>query len=517
MKRSGKRFRLAALLTAVSLMTGCTASTLETPEEALPTLAPAAVGWTAPDGDRMEGDEGLWTLYLPGKNGLNLVAQHIPGTPGLLRTERLEQMCRELLSFQANSQVDALRTESPLELAGTNPVEFSSGVATVNLSSPALGLSYRQFYIMSLALAATLCEEESVHCVNVLVEGRCPGLDAAGTLTMGSLIAYPGGNLPVLWEQMEARRTPVGQDAAATPLTAYMTLYYPLENGEGIGCENRTLTFPGQTPRQMAESILEALSHDAMYLPAAQEMPNLPSLLAYEPLTSELADGGRMITLTFREEMTETLAEMGVDEACLTAALCYTMTTFIPGPTGVAIRIGDRPLTAVSSEKFGTISVPGGLFRREMFESFLMGQIPVYFTREDMLVPIEKSIARELADSPRAQLASLLEGPGEPERAEGLEPTLPEGVGEEDILGIALEGDTLLVNLSESFRDEIQSWGRDRETLLCYSMVNTLCDNTGARQVCFFFEGVQVEYICGSIYWAGVFNENSGLAEESFG
>ena len=156
MKRSGKRFRLAALLTAVSLMTGCTASTLETPEEALPTLAPAAVGWTAPDGDRMEGDEGLWTLYLPGKNGLNLVAQHIPGTPGLLRTERLEQMCRELLSFQANSQVDALRTESPLELAGTNPVEFSSGVATVNLSSPALGLSYRQFYIMSLALAATL-------------------------------------------------------------------------------------------------------------------------------------------------------------------------------------------------------------------------------------------------------------------------------------------------------------------------------------------------------------------------
>ena len=118
MKRSGKRFRLAALLTAVSLMTGCTASTLETPEEVLPTLAPAAVGWTAPDGDRMEGDEGLWTLYLPGKNGLNLVAQHIPGTPGLLRTERLEQMCRELLSFQANSQVDALRAEGSLASNG---------------------------------------------------------------------------------------------------------------------------------------------------------------------------------------------------------------------------------------------------------------------------------------------------------------------------------------------------------------------------------------------------------------
>ena len=98
-----------------------------------------------------------------------------------------------------------------------------------------------------------------------------------------------------------------------------------------------------------------------------------------------------------------------------------------------------------------------------------------------------------------------------------MEPTLPELVGEDDILGIAQNGDVLLVNLSESFRAEIQSWGRERETLLCYSMVNTLCENTGARRVCFFFEGEQVEYIAGVIYWAGVFYENSGMCEESFG
>ncbi|MBP3720179.1 MAG: GerMN domain-containing protein, partial [Clostridia bacterium] len=59
--------------------------------------------------------------------------------------------------------------------------------------------------------------------------------------------------------------------------------------------------------------------------------------------------------------------------------------------------------------------------------------------------------------------------------------------------------------------------GRERETLLCYSMVNTLCENTGARKVCFFFEGEQVESIAGLIYWAGVFDVNNGLCEASYG
>ena len=206
-----------------------------------------------------------------------------------------------------------------------------------------------------------------------------------------------------------------------------------------------------------------------------------------------------------------------MDPACMLAAVCTSLTTFIPGLAGVSIRIGDRPMTTVSSEKFGSVPVLGGLFRRDRFQSFLMGRTTVYFARNGLLVPTEKSVDRELTDSPRAQLAALMDGPGARERAEGMEPTLPELVGEEDILGIALEGDTLLVNLSESFRAEIQSWGREGETLLCYSMVNTLCANTGARRVYFFFEGEQVESIAGVLYWAGCFDMNTGLCEESYG
>ena len=103
------------------------------------------------------------------------------------------------------------------------------------------------------------------------------------------------------------------------------------------------------------------------------------------------------------------------------------------------------------------------------------------------------------------------------EQEEGIVGTLPGTVREDDILGIAAEGDTLLVNLSESFRAEIQEQGKDAETLICYSMVNTLCKNTGMKRVRFFFEGEQAETVAGTIYWAGEFMYNIGLAEKGLG
>ena len=69
-------------------------------------------------------------------------------------------------------------------------------------------------------------------------------------------------------------------------------------------------------------------------------------------------DANRGITLTFLEGTEQVWEEAGVDEACLAAAICESLTTFIPAMSGVAIRIGDKPLTAVNSEKFGAIPVP---------------------------------------------------------------------------------------------------------------------------------------------------------------
>ena len=506
---------LAAALALTLTMGGCAGRIPEEPESS-PVLPPARSSYQAPDGDVPVGEERMYTLYLPGKNGMHLLAQHLTLGPASLQ-ETVEQLIRALLNFESNDQVDDLGRGVSLSLFGPDPVELSGGICTVNLGSSALQLKYQDYYTLSLALASTLCELDSIRCVNVLVADQSVGLDITGCLAMGSLTAHPGENLPVLWEQMEARRTPLGQDMSQTPMTSFMSVYYPLENGAGISCESRTMNFEGQTPQQMTRAILATMNAGSMYLSGVPDMPDLFSLMLHEPLASELADGGRLITLSFREDAMEILRAAGVDPACLMGAITFSLTTFIPGTAAVSLRLGEQPVTQLESERYGTIEVLGGLLRRETFRSFLTGQTTAYFAREGVLIPCGKYVDRKLADSPRTQLAALMEGPGEKERNEGIRPTLPQAVGEDDILGVQAVGDTLLINLSESFRSEIQAAGPEGEMLLCYSMVNTLCENSGIKRVCFFFEGEQVEYIAGEIYWAGEFDRNSGLIEPSYG
>ena len=63
-------------------------------------------------------------------------------------------------------------------------------------------------------------------------------------------------------------------------------------------------------------------------------------------------------------------------------------------------------------------------------------------------------------------------------------------------------------NFSSRCREVIAGLGPEKEMLLCYAIVNTLCENNGMRRVCFFFEGKQTEWIAGEIYWAGEFLYN---------
>ena len=60
-------------------------------------------------------------------------------------------------------------------------------------------------------------------------------------------------------------------------------------------------------------------------------------------------------------------------------------------------------------------------------------------------------------------------------------------------------------------RAAIEAAGTEKESLLCYSIVNSLCLNSGMKRVCFFFEGEQAETIAGSLYWGGEFMYNPGM------
>jgi hypothetical protein len=506
---------LLLALCCLIVLSGCSGKREEDRQPA-PTLPPAGTRYIAPDQDEVISEGGEYRIYLPGRDDLGLISRSTYLDPANL-SDTAEMLVRSLIAFPGDEETRKLGGNKALDLYGDHPIEVSGGVCTVNLTSSALQLSLRDYYKNCLALATTLCELKEINSVNILTADQSVGLDITGNLPMGTLTAHPGENLPVLWEQMEAKRTPLGEDLSKTPLSTLTTLYYPLADGRGIACATRLVNFEGQTPQQLAMGLINAVSSVRKSTTGGQGFPELSELLLHDPVTSELEEGGRLITLSLSEDAEERITAGGADLACTVAALTYTLTTFIPGIAAVCIRIGDKPITELHTRHFETVTALGGLVKRSTVSSFLMGSTTVYFARNGILCECERPVDRQLADNPRAQLCALMEGPDGREQTEGIVAALPENVREDDILGIRAESDTLLVNLSEGFRSEIQEMGPDAEILICYSMVNTLCRNTGLKRVCFFFEGKQVETIAGSIYWAGEFLYNTGLAEKGLG
>ena len=513
---------LLLTLCFIFLLTGCVSrGGVDEDRAPAPTLPPAEARYTAPDGDGIISEGREYRMYFPDREGTHLVSRSVWLEAADL-DDTAEMLVRSLIEFEGDGEARKLGGSRPLDLYGSHPIEISGGVCTVNLAVSALAgttmqLSLSEYYRNCLALATTLCEINEINSVNVLVADRSVALDIAGNLPMGTLIAHPGENIPVLWEQIEAKRTPVGEDAGKNALNALATLYYPLPDSRGVTCTIRMVNFDGQTPEQLAMGLIGAVSDIRRSMPDGQDYPELKDLLLHEPVTSDLADGTRLITLSLREDAEDLLAAGRTDMACFAAAMTYTLTTFIPDVTAVCVRIGDKPVTPLKSERFDTVTALGGLVKRSAVESYLMSSVTVFYARNGILCECERPVDRRSVDSPRAQLCALMEGPDRTELEEGIVRTLPDTVREDDILGISAEGDTLLVNLSESFRAEIQAQGAEAETLICYSMVNTMCRNTGKRRVRFYFEGEQVESIAGTIYWAGEFMYNAGLAEKGLG
>lgn len=511
-----KAICLLLVLCCVLSLTGCTGRGIEEDKTPVPTLRPAEARFTAPDGDGIVAEDREYRMYLPARDGMRLVSRSVYLEAANLN-DTAEMLVRSLISFEGDTEAKKLGGQKTLDLYGSHPIEISGGVCTINLTSSMLQLSLSDYYKNCLALATTMCEIDGINSVNVLVADQSVALDISGNLPMGTLIAHQGENIAVLWEQMEAKRTPLGQNTSKNPLNSLATLYYPLPDSRGVGCTIRMVNFEGQTPGQLAKGLINAVSDVRRSMTGGQSFPELKDLLIHDPVSSELGDGTHLITLSLREGTESRLAEGKTDLACFAAAMVYTMTTFIPGVTAVCIRIGDKPVTELRTGRFDPVTALGGLVTRSAAEPFLMSSVTVYFERNGILCECERPVARRYADSLRAQMRALIDGPDSTEQEEDIAATLPEAVREDDILGIAAEGDTLLVNLSESFRAEIQEQGRESETLICYSMVNTLCRNTGMKRVRFFFEGEQVEYIAGTIYWAGEFMYNVGLAEKGLG
>lgn len=494
-----KRFVVTlALLTVVCLLTGCARTGVGRDNESYPTLPPAEAVMTAPDGDLLD-YQGTAAVYLPTLDGRRLSVRY--GDTVLSAGSTNARTVLELLLRQGRDDVtDAAGGNVRMNLYSPQAVAVAGGICTVSLSSSALALSPRELYTVALCATSTLCALDDITAVNLLVADMAPGMDIAGNLPLGTLTTRPGTQTDVLWDAFDAKRTPLGEDPSATSLTATVTLYFPLADGAGVYPETRTLTFPGQTPQQLAAGLITALSAGSQYNTGAAVMPDIGALLAEAPLASDMLEGGRLITLRFRPETRDMLNRLGISLDSFVSSLLLTVTTFVPSVSAMRIELDGAPL-----ESLGQVTFRSGLIRRSDLADRVRSVTAVCMREGSGLVYVDRSVPAGTIHDPRTLLLCMMQGTTPAEEADGITAVLPANLNDNDLLGFSLQDGTLAVNLSDRFRSAIIRWGKQDERLLCYSLVNTLCAATGARRVAFFFEGRTEETLAGTIYWGGTF------------
>ena len=191
----GKWIRGTACLCCLLLLSGCVRpETTEIP--AAQTLPPAETVYRAPDGDEPLVQGAERTLYLPAENELHLAASQVWVEADSL-TGTAEQLTRIQLEAQSKLLESRLGENRRLTLYGSNPLECSGGICTVNLGTSALQLNSGEFYKLCIALATTLCDLDEISFVNILIRQIPDSLDLLrGDSTFTSSLLFR--NLEVL-------------------------------------------------------------------------------------------------------------------------------------------------------------------------------------------------------------------------------------------------------------------------------------------------------------------------------
>lgn len=492
--------RMLCLLTACLLLNGCAAPDTPAITPILP-LPAADDPHTAPIGDAGLSYRATVPLYLPSADGQHLLItyEELTFTYSL---HPAETILRALLSHPGGDRMSPA-CGAEVVPAGSDPVEVAGGVATVNLSAAARELSPEALHTLCRAIAATLCELPDVDYVNVLIAGIPAALDEGGWLPLGALTSTPGQELPVLWEQLLARRVPEDTLPTTVPLTTTATLYFPLADASGVSAEPRRITFQGQHPQQLVLGLLEALAAGPDILHTAADLPDLSHLMSAAPEVMTLPDGSLRVTLHFTGDLRSWLSSTGADPACAFAGVVLTLTTFVPSLSEVCLLTGDRAVTSVVCPAQGSRLFPGGLHTRADYSGYLLAQGTVYAAADHLLTPQTVSLPYRSIRSPRALLLSL-PAAGQPGAV------LPAILTDADVLGLTVAGDALLINLSARYADVLRA-APEQQRLAAYAMVNTVCQGLGIRRVRFYFDSAAVDTLDGDVLWSGDFLFAPGL------
>ncbi len=494
---------LLALLCALLLLTGC-AGNLPTERqstgEALPDVRPGPV---APIGDSQSPRVADVVLYLPDADASRLVAtvREVTIESGQTKQEACLQALLDAINaseFFTNFSTQQLRL-APV----SNPVESTGELVTVNLHTTARMLEDEALFALRVAITNTLTELPGTNYVNVLINGRDIGLDFEGTLPTGVLARYPSGDVSTYWGQMDAQ-----VKAAGAEMQKVAALYFPSEDGSALLGELRNISLPLRDTADYAMRLLEELTFTAQQQGVRTVVPT-SEWFERDPVFVQ-PDGASMghIELYFTRYVDDYLMLYGTTRGMLMSSICYTLTSFIPQIEGVVAYVDGVLVNEMDLMDGSKWSAQNGMMRRTDFAALASDTCTVYFPLADGmgLRAVTRPIAQRLRTQPRALIRELMKSPS----SAMLGPALPAGITDADVLGLQIEGDTALLNLSQGFASTCRDMTETEERNMIYAIVNTLTEIDGVTRVRFYIDG-QEGSLAGHLFLQGEFMRHTGI------
>ena len=313
---------LALLLAMSAALSGCSPAIPRSPQSFV-TLPPVEAKYSAPEGDGAPEYAETVQLCLPALSDgqLMMLPERI-----LLPQDRHpgETVLKKLFSFQGNERAGALFPEAMLQLQPAG-FEISGDVATVNLGAAAGLLKGPDLFTLRRAIANTLTQWQDIRYVNVLVDGREPGMAPESPLPIGSLQQTRNEDAPALWDSLSARASLQDQGTQRFPASAPCTS--PRHPG-GACWRSAHRILRGQT----AAADPRAAGGAVRRLQAQPQLPRCQSHGAAGRPAGDLETGGWLRhPPEAAADRQRDLYRGGHPRSVMLASLSFTLSTFIPG------------------------------------------------------------------------------------------------------------------------------------------------------------------------------------------
>ena len=101
---------------------------------------------------------------------------------------------------------------------------------------------------------------------------------------------------------------------------------------------------------------------------------------------------------------------------------------------------------------------------------------------------VERMVAQETAGYPEEILAELMRGPAGLDDKD-VSPALLSGISMDDVNDVYLAEDTAVVDFKASISDKLKGISRKDESMMIYSIVNTLTNIENIKRVQFLLDG----------------------------